>query len=117
MRARPNIEPRAWSLWGGFLSHELSNPGVHVGVEYALETTRHFQTLAAASLQMYSQPDTETAWFLQARWGHRYTSGFGVTFDQFLGVGAQYTRYDVRVFEFDGQRGVARSEPEDVLGF
>ncbi len=106
-----------WSVWGGFLSHELANPGFHLGVEYALETTRHFQTLATASIQMYDQPDTETAWSLQARWGHRYTSALGITFDHFLGLGAQYTQYDITVFEFTSGRGVPTTRTDTVLGF
>lgn len=107
---------RPWSFWGGFLSHEFSNPGFHAGVEYALETTRHFQTLATVSLQMYDQADTETAWALQARWGHRYTSGLGITFDHFLGLGTQYTRYDVTAFQFDDGQGVPVSQIDDVFG-
>jgi hypothetical protein len=102
--------PAPWSFFGGFTSHELSNPGLHLGAEYALADTRHFRSLAAAALQAYYQPDTETGVALLARWGHRYTAGFGLTFDSALGVGVQYTRYDTTVFIFEDSMAVAEAE-------
>jgi hypothetical protein len=103
-----------WSFYGGLTSHELSSPGLHAGVEYALATTRHFQSLAAASLQAYSEADTEAGYALHARWGHRYTAGFGLTFESHLGIGAQYTRWDTTVFVFRG--AISRAEERSRSG-
>lgn len=107
---------RPWSFFGGYTSHEFANPGVHLGAEYALATTRHFQTIATASFQAYHQADIETGYALHARWGHRYTAGFGLTFDSYLGLGTQYTRYETTTFDFQDGVGRAREASTVCLG-
>lgn len=96
---------RPWSFYGGFTWHELSDPGMHLGAEYALVATPHIQSLVAASFQAYVQPDTESGYAVQVRWGQRYTAAFGLTFDSYLGLGVQYTRWDTTAFEFEDSVG------------
>jgi len=116
--------PKLWGFFGGFTLHDLAHRGLHLGAEYMLATTTHFQSFAAAAFQAYSQPDTESGYALHARWGHRYTASFGFTFDHYIGLGVQYTRYDTTVFEFRNAvaRAVERTEsriafaPQFVFG-
>jgi hypothetical protein len=103
-----------WSFFGGFTWHELSDPGLHLGAEYALAATQHFQTLVAFSFQAYHQPDTESGYAVQVRWGQRYTAGFGLTFEDYLGIGVQYTRWDTTVFEF--KDSIGRAVPQTRSG-
>ena len=121
--ARPteagSAAPRAaaWSFFGGFTSHELSNPGLHLGAEYPIATTSHFRSLVAGAFQLYHQPDTETGYALHARWGQRYETNFGLTFDNYLGVGLQYTRYATPVFVFRDSMATADERSESRLSF
>jgi hypothetical protein len=108
---------RPWSFFGGYTSHELSNPGLHLGAEYALSATPHFQSLVTGSFQAYDQPEIETGYALHARWGHRYTASFGFTFDSYLGIGAQLTRYDTTVFEFENDVAIADERSESLVAF
>jgi hypothetical protein len=111
--------PRAqtWSLFAGYTSHELSNPGFHFGTEYPLASTAHFQSIVSGSFQAYYQQNTETGVALHARWGQRYTSSWGFTFESFLGVGAQYTEYAWLVFKFDDSTGTAMEGAQYRLAF
>ncbi|HKY34937.1 MAG TPA: hypothetical protein VJN18_03255 [Polyangiaceae bacterium] len=104
---------RPWSFFGGYTSHEFANPGVHLGAEYALATTRHFQTVTTVSFQAYSQPDIESGYAIHTRWGHRYRASFGLTFDSYLGIGAQYTRYETTFFVF--RDGVATAKEDSTI--
>jgi hypothetical protein len=106
-----------WSFFGGFTSHELSNPGLHLGVEHPLASTTHFQSLVAASFHAHHEPDTETGYALHTRWGQRYTASFGLTFDSYLGIGAQYTQYDTTVFEFRDSVATAREQSDGRVAF
>jgi hypothetical protein len=110
-RARP------WSFFGGFTYVDLSHPGLHLGTEYALANTAHFASFAGVSFQAYSQPDTESGYALQVRWGHRYTASFGFTFDHYLGLGVQYTRYDTTVFEFQNSIANTKERTESRFAF
>jgi hypothetical protein len=87
--------------------HELSNPGLHLGAEYVLAATSHFQSLAASSFQAYNQQGVETGYALHVRWGQRYTFGFGLTCESLLGIGAAYTRYSTTIFNFQDSIAVA----------
>jgi hypothetical protein len=62
-------KPQAWSLFAGYTSHELSNPGFHFGTDYPLASTAHFQSIVSGSFQAYYQQNTETGVALHARWG------------------------------------------------
>jgi hypothetical protein len=104
-----------WSFFGGYTSHELSNPGLHLGAEYALSSTPHFESVVTGSLQGYHQPDIETGYALHVRWGHRYTAEFGFTFDSHLGIGAQLTRYETTVFEFQNGFATADDHSESLV--
>jgi hypothetical protein len=108
---------RPWSLFGGFTYVDFSHPGLHLGAEYALANTAHFQSFAGASFQAYRQPDTESGYALQIRWGHRYTAGFGFTFDHYLGLGVQYARYDTTVFEFRDSIASTKERTESRFAF
>ncbi len=106
-----------WSLFAGYTSHELSNPGFHFGTEYPLASTAHFQSIVAGAFQAYDQLDIETGYALHARWGQRYTSSWGFTFESFLGVGAQYTEYASTIFEFNGATGTVKEGTQSRLAF
>ena len=118
-RAQPAAPEHAkvWSFFGGFTSVGLWHPGLHIGADYALSTTTHFQSLVSASFQAYSQPDVESGYAIHLRWGHRYTASFGFTFDQYLGFGIQHTRYDATVFEFQNSIASARERTESRIAF
>lgn len=109
--------PAPWAFFGGFTSHALASPGVHLGAEYSLARAGGFESLAVAAVQVHDQPNTETGVALHARWGHRYTAGFGLTFDSQLGLGAQYTRYDTTVFEFQDSRATAVESTDARVSF
>lgn len=113
----PAKEADVWSIFGGYTSHELANVGVHAGVDYALIDTRHVQSLLTGSLQIYHQDGVETGYALHVRWGQRYTSSFGLAFESYLGVGAQYTQYETPVFEFDAGAAHTSHRRESLLGF
>jgi len=104
----PSARARVWSLSGGFTAHDFSNPGLHAGAEYALVTTPQFRSVAAVIFQAYREPQVETGYALYVRWGQRYTAGFGLTFDSYIGLGVQYTRWETAVFEFRDAVGHAR---------
>lgn len=107
----------AFSFNGGFTSHLLQHPGAHLGSEYRLARFAQFESLAAATLQFHHRPDAEAAYGLHARWGQRYTASFGLSFESYLGVGLQYTRYQTPVFEFEDAVASKVEHERSRLGF
>ena len=110
-------KPRPWSVFGGFTSHELSAPGLHLGAAYDVEATQHFRSLVSASVQGYREPSTELGLALQLRWGQRYTASFGLTLESFLGVGVQYTRWTTTAFVFRDGMGHAQEDARSGVSF
>lgn len=117
LQSRASAQERPWGFFGGFTWHELQSPGFHLGGEYAIEASRHFRALVAAALQAYFQPDVESGYAIQLRWGQRYTADFGLTFDHYLGIGVQYTRWETTEFEFEDSVGHASSHTTSGFAF
>lgn len=99
--ASEEVSSGTFSVNAGFTSHLLQDPGAHLGGEYRLARFAQFESFAAAVLQFHHRQAAETAYGLHARWGQRYTSSFGLSFESQLGLGLQYTRYQTPVFEFE----------------
>jgi hypothetical protein len=106
-----------WSFFGGFTWHGLSDPGLHLGAEYALASTPRFRSFASVSFQAYREAGVETGYAIRASWGQRFTSSFGLTFEDELGAGVQVTRYDTPVFDFQGSVAVASHDTVSRIGF
>jgi hypothetical protein len=106
----------SWSFFGGYTAYDLAAPGLHLGAEYPMGITPRFRSLASFAFQGHAA-DTQSGYALVARWGHRYTAGFGLTFESYLGVGLQLTRYDTTTFEFHDSVGVEKDGSKVRLGF
>ena len=78
----------SWSFFGGYTAYDLAAPGLHLGAEYPMGITPRFRSLASFAFQGHAA-DTQSGYALVARWGHRYTACFGLTFESYLGVGLQ----------------------------
>jgi hypothetical protein len=108
---------RAWSYFGGYTSHQLTNPGLHIGAEYPLTATAHFESLVAIAVLAYSQLNVERGYALHARWGQRLSTTFGLTFEGYFGVGAQLTTYNTTAYQFDDAVAVTKQGTTTRLAF
>jgi len=113
----PASPANPWSFFGGFTWHAFSDPGLNLGAEYALASSPHFRSLASVSFQAYREADVETGYAIRARWGQRFIASFGLTFEDELGAGAQLTRYDTPVFDFQGSVAVASHDTVSRIAF
>lgn len=77
----------------GYYGFKFSNPGLQTGIERNLATTRNFQFIASLLTQFHYQKDQQTAIALNIRTGQRYTTDFGLMFENYIGMGVQHTFY------------------------
>jgi hypothetical protein len=99
-----------WSVFAGFSSHAFAEAGFHLGGEYALMRSEHFESMLHLAFQAYGFGAIETGYALQLRWGQRYTASYGLTLDSYLGIGAQYSQWENTVFTFKDDRAEAEKQ-------
>jgi hypothetical protein len=88
-----------YGLSVGYNGFKIANPGLQIGLEKYLATTQNFQVIGGLYLQFHTQKDKQTAFGLNARFGQRYTTNFGLMLESHLGIGVQQTRYTAQTFD------------------
>ncbi len=97
-------------FFGGYHAHTFKNPGLQLGAEGYLATTRNFEALAAGSFQLYREAGVENGYSLHARIGQRLTGRFGLSFETQVGVGVQLTDYLVTAFVYPDNELVVEND-------
>ncbi|MEL6536627.1 MAG: hypothetical protein AAFQ98_14510 [Bacteroidota bacterium] len=85
----------------GYYAFKGGHPGMQVGVERCLAQQHNFQTIGQVFLQFYSQSKRQTGVGLNARVGQRYTAGFGLIAESYLGIGPELTVHQTEIWDFD----------------
>jgi hypothetical protein len=90
-----------FSFSAGYLGYKLANPGLQLGVEKHLATTNNFNVIGGLLLNYYNESKVQSAVGLHARIGQRYTAGFGLFLETYLGIGVQQTFFTNQTYEYN----------------
>lgn len=89
-------------FYGGYFGYKILYPGLQLGWENYLATTKNFQVVSDVNIFYYYQRDSQSALALNTRIGQRFTMGFGLFLETMVGVGVQQTFYVKKEYNYDG---------------
>lgn len=92
-------ENQKFGFYAGYYGYKYTNPGMQVGFENYIATTKNFQIIGSLTLQFHHKNKSQTAFALNARIGQRYTTNFGLCLETFLGIGVQNTFYVSTIYD------------------
>lgn len=105
----PNEKKYGFSV--GYFGYRLNNFGFQIGVEKYLASTNNFNVLGGINILYYHQRDIQSAIAMNARIGQRYTTGFGLFLESYLGIGVQQTFYVNKTFDYNsGQSTITETK-------
>jgi hypothetical protein len=90
-----------FSFSAGYLGYKLANSGLQLGVEKYLATTNNFNVIGSLQLNYYNESKVQSAIGVHARIGQRYTTGFGLFLETYLGMGVQQTFFTDKTYEYN----------------
>jgi hypothetical protein len=111
----PCQQKRAISL--AYYGYQITNPGVLLGMENYLATTKNFQIVAGLDLKFQQKQEQFGAIGINARIGQRYTANFGLMLETHLGFGIQQTFYNSKVYDLTTKPITESSVKSSQLGF
>ena len=95
----------------GYFGYKFNNTGFQIGVEKYLASTKNFNVLGGINILYYNQKDIQSAVAINARIGQRYTAGFGLFLESYLGIGLQQTFYVNKTFDYNsGQASITETK-------
>jgi hypothetical protein len=105
----PNEKKYGFSL--GYFGYRFNNVGFQIGVENYLASTNNYVVLGGVNILYYNQKDIQSAVAMNARIGQRYTAGFGLFLESYLGIGLQQTLYVNKTFDYNsGQSTISETK-------
>ncbi|NJN34134.1 MAG: hypothetical protein HC817_07685 [Saprospiraceae bacterium] len=98
----------------GYFGHKIANAGLQIGVEKYLVTTNNFNVIGSLNVSYYNQKDIQSAFVLNGRIGQRYTTGFGLFLETYLGLGLQQTFYTNKTYEYPSGEQSKNTESKEA---
>ncbi len=100
----------------GYLAYKFNHPGFQLGIENYVAETNNYSFISSLSIFYYKQKDLQSAINLNARIGQRYTAGFGLFLETYLGMGVQRTSYIDKVFEYNSSQSTVMEDKTSKMG-
>jgi hypothetical protein len=108
----------------GYFGDKLTNHGYSIGLENYLATTKNYVVIGSLQFSNYFAKQNFSAISLSPKIGLRYTTNFGLTFENHLGMGYLHRFYHYSQFEVNAQGQIfskrkatqASAMPSIILG-